>query len=500
MFSLARMPRIRSVVDMGASVDRVNAFAGPGAQASRPRRRASARRRRAGAFIRSRRASHRSNREKVNKLCACFDAIRRTEAKLAASPAPGGDRAPRSDGPSRGLRKRFDMLALRKASRRCAGRPEGGGGVAAITQAASGAGEVRRSSRRGVASRAVPRETPSSDCRDERRGRTPNAAARHARRRQALRRRAGAARRRLRPQARRDPCAARRERRRQINADERPLRRVRARRRRDAARGRSPSASTIRAPRRRPASPRSSRSSTSCRASTSPPICSSGASSRAAGVLDRAAMRKEAIKRLERRRQGHRRRPAGRRAFGRAPADRRHRQGADLRSNILIMDEPTAALTASEVERLFAVMREIAARGVGIVYISHRLEEVPRVADRVTVMRDGQVAGVQPANAPQSELVRLLVGRPLDELYPKRAASVRQAGPPLDHARFTPQTERPGWQAPEDMSARGARRRDRRPRRHHGRRPHRAVDRALRRGRRRQMVRAWSRSTARPRA
>ena len=58
------------------------------------------------------------------------------------------------------------------------------------------------------------------------------------------------------------------------------------------------------------------------------------------------------------------------------------------------MDEPTAALTAAEVERLFASMREIAARGVGIVYISHRLEEVPRVADRVTVLRDGQVAGV----------------------------------------------------------------------------------------------------------
>jgi len=51
-------------------------------------------------------------------------------------------------------------------------------------------------------------------------------------------------------------------------------------------------------------------------------------------------------------------------------------------SRILVMDEPTAALTAAEVERLFTVMRQIAGRGVGIVYISHRLEEVPRVADR----------------------------------------------------------------------------------------------------------------------
>ena len=116
------------------------------------------------------------------------------------------------------------------------------------------------------------------------------------------------------------------------------------------------------------------------------------------------------------------------------------------------MDEPTAALTAAEVERLFVVMREIAARGVGIVYISHRLEEVPRVADRVTVMRDGKVAGVQPAKAPQSELVRLLVGRPLEELYPKRATVLGKPVLTLEHARFTPRTERPGWQAPEDVS------------------------------------------------
>ena len=69
------------------------------------------------------------------------------------------------------------------------------------------------------------------------------------------------------------------------------------------------------------------------------------------------------------------------------------------------MDEPTAALTASEVQRLFHVMRDIARRGVGIVYISHRLEEVPRVADRVTVLRDGRIAGTAPPTAPQSDLV-----------------------------------------------------------------------------------------------
>ncbi len=121
-------------------------------------------------------------------------------------------------------------------------------------------------------------------------------------------------------------------------------------------------------------------------------------------------------------------------------------------SRILVMDEPTAALTAAEVERLFLVMREIAARGVGIVYISHRLEEVPRVADRVTVLRDGQVAGVAPAKAPQSELVRMLVGRPLAELYPKRGADFGKPVLRLERAGFTPRRVRAGWQAPVEVS------------------------------------------------
>ena len=112
-------------------------------------------------------------------------------------------------------------------------------------------------------------------------------------------------------------------------------------------------------------------------------------------------------------------------------------------SRILIMDEPTAALTAAEVERLFAMMREIAGRGVGIVYISHRLEEVPRVADRVTVLRDGQVAESRLPSAPQSELVRLLVGRPLDELYPRRAAISASPVLRLEHARFGRGTRAP---------------------------------------------------------
>jgi ribose transport system ATP-binding protein len=121
-------------------------------------------------------------------------------------------------------------------------------------------------------------------------------------------------------------------------------------------------------------------------------------------------------------------------------------------SKILVLDEPTAALTAVEVERLFKLMREIAARGVGIVYISHRLEEVPRVADRVTVMRDGRVAGTTDPRAPQSEIVQMLVGRPLTELYPCRSGAPGRAILRLNHARFRPRRSRAGWREPREIS------------------------------------------------
>ena len=121
-------------------------------------------------------------------------------------------------------------------------------------------------------------------------------------------------------------------------------------------------------------------------------------------------------------------------------------------SRILVMDEPTAALTAAEAERLFQVVRALCARGVGIVYISHRLEEVPRVADRVTVMRDGLIVGETAPTASQAELVRMLVGRPVDQLFPARAGAVGAPLLRLDHARFVAKRAPAGWQAPADVS------------------------------------------------
>ncbi len=84
----------------------------------------------------------------------------------------------------------------------------------------------------------------------------------------------------------------------------------------------------------------------------------------------------------------------------------------------VVMDEPTSSLTEREAARLFRIIDELTARGVGVVYISHRLGEVFMVADRITVLRDGQHVRTAPASELDSEeVVRLMVGRSLDELF-----------------------------------------------------------------------------------
>ncbi|MBI2247568.1 MAG: sugar ABC transporter ATP-binding protein [Armatimonadetes bacterium] len=91
-------------------------------------------------------------------------------------------------------------------------------------------------------------------------------------------------------------------------------------------------------------------------------------------------------------------------------------------AELVIMDEPTAALTLEETERLFRFIRDLQGRGVGVVYITHRLEEVFKITDRVTVLRDGQYVGTYPtAELTLDELIRLMVGRRLVEKFPKEA-------------------------------------------------------------------------------
>ena len=97
--------------------------------------------------------------------------------------------------------------------------------------------------------------------------------------------------------------------------------------------------------------------------------------------------------------------------------------GADAR--IVIMDEPTASLAEREVETLFEVVRRLRESGVGIIYISHRLEEVFAIADRITVLRDGQtVATCDAAAVSRTELIRMMVGRELTAVFPKRAVPI----------------------------------------------------------------------------
>lgn len=97
-------------------------------------------------------------------------------------------------------------------------------------------------------------------------------------------------------------------------------------------------------------------------------------------------------------------------------------------AKILIMDEPTASLTQKEVHLLYAVVRDLRAQGVGIIYISHRMEEIFALADRVTVLRDGESIATRPsAGIDEASLIKLMVGREVSAIYPPSESK------PADH-------------------------------------------------------------------
>jgi len=105
-------------------------------------------------------------------------------------------------------------------------------------------------------------------------------------------------------------------------------------------------------------------------------------------------------------------------------------------ASIIVMDEPTSALTEPEVERLFTVIDDLKRRGCGVVYISHKMEEIYRIADRITVLRDGHYIGTAAAAAlPRPELIRWMVGRPVGEMY--RRAPVSPGEPVLELKELT---------------------------------------------------------------
>jgi len=91
------------------------------------------------------------------------------------------------------------------------------------------------------------------------------------------------------------------------------------------------------------------------------------------------------------------------------------------KARVIVMDEPTSALNAPEVERLFGLIQSLKSRGCGIVYISHKMEEIERIADRITVLRDGRWVGTALAkDLPVAKLLEWMVGRELGEQFPRR--------------------------------------------------------------------------------
>jgi ABC-type sugar transport system ATPase subunit len=102
-------------------------------------------------------------------------------------------------------------------------------------------------------------------------------------------------------------------------------------------------------------------------------------------------------------------------------------------SRVLMFDEPTAPLSPLETERLFHVLRRLREEGKAIVYISHRLEEVLAIADRVTVLKDGDLVGCWPATGLTiDDLIRRMVGRPIEDLFPEHDRSVPERAPLLE--------------------------------------------------------------------
>jgi len=103
-------------------------------------------------------------------------------------------------------------------------------------------------------------------------------------------------------------------------------------------------------------------------------------------------------------------------------------------ARVLIMDEPTASLSGPEVDRLFEVVARLKSEQVGIIYISHRLEEILSIADRVTVLRDGMTVGTHPREGLKpSTLINLMIGRELSAIFPKRSVAAGEVALELRH-------------------------------------------------------------------
>ena len=102
-------------------------------------------------------------------------------------------------------------------------------------------------------------------------------------------------------------------------------------------------------------------------------------------------------------------------------------------TRLLILDEPSAVLDQGEVNNLFRVIRDLTTEGVAVVYISHRLEEIRQIGDRITVLKDGSTVatGLAVDQTPTSELIKLMTGRSIEYVFPPRAKVVEPTGDPV---------------------------------------------------------------------
>ncbi|MBN1489400.1 MAG: sugar ABC transporter ATP-binding protein [Phycisphaerae bacterium] len=108
-------------------------------------------------------------------------------------------------------------------------------------------------------------------------------------------------------------------------------------------------------------------------------------------------------------------------------------------ARILILDEPTSALSDTEAGRLFDILRELKAQGAGLIYISHKMEEIYALADRITVLRDGEYVGCRPASElDRDELIHWMVGRQIEQLFPKHVSQPGRELLRVEHLSLTP--------------------------------------------------------------
>ena len=109
------------------------------------------------------------------------------------------------------------------------------------------------------------------------------------------------------------------------------------------------------------------------------------------------------------------------------------------KARVLIMDEPTSAISEKEAEKLFTIIRKLRSEGKGIIYITHRMEEIFQIADRLTVMRDGTYIGtVKASETSKDEIIKMMVGRDMSEQYPKDPTEKGEIALKVENLTYTP--------------------------------------------------------------